>query len=141
MESLKENLKNAPLYKFDNTYAAKFSEEDLLGESTAANIACSHFLEGTVEASYNSELHHPDYDGAIERAVARFGAPRVQYVIANAVLRRMHDGRIDQKYKDWAKEIGVAEVHDGSYLVNRLFALNALHSCYIHCLAMNASRM
>lgn len=134
-----ENIKNIPVYKLDSASAAMYSEEDLFGRSLAANIECSRFLEDAVESSYLSELHHPDYDGAIDRAIEKFGATRVQYVIANAVLRRMHDGRIGQQYKDWAKDVCPAET--ASNANNRIFALSSLHSCYIHCLAMHAIEM
>lgn len=95
-----EDPKTIPVYKRNLADAVMPSEECLFKPSLAANIECAVFLEHAVESSYNSELHRPDYDDAIECAIERYGLPRVQYVVANAVLRRMHDGRIDQKYKN-----------------------------------------
>lgn len=134
-----EDPKTIPVYKRNLADAVMLSEECLFKPSLVANIECAVFLEDAVESSYNSELHRPDYDDAIECAIERYGLPRVQYVVANAVLRRMHDGRIDQKYKQWAQAVCCCEASSNTY--NRLFAMSALHSCYIHCLAMLVSRM
>jgi len=51
---------------------------------------------------------------AVKDVLEKFGAERVQFILANTIQHKNHDGRISQDNKAWAKTIPMPEDSDAS---------------------------
>lgn len=62
-----------------------------------------------------------DTEAAVKDVLEKFGTERVQFILANTIQHKNHDGRISQDNKAWAKTIPMLEDSDafrhGAYLV------------------------
>ena len=75
--------------------------------SYQANSACKEAIEQTISAHYAE--NRLDTEAAVKDVLEKFGAERVQFILANTIQHKNHDGRISQDNKAWAKTIPMPE--------------------------------
>lgn len=75
--------------------------------SYQANSACKEAIEQTISAHYAE--NRLDTEAAVKDVLEKFGTERVQFILANTIQRKNHDGRISQDNKAWAKTIPMPE--------------------------------
>ena len=80
--------------------------------SYQANSACKEAIEQAISAHYAE--NRLDTEAAIKDVLEKFGAERVQFILANTIQHKNHDGRISQDNKAWAKTIPMPEDSDAS---------------------------
>ena len=80
--------------------------------SYQANSACKEAIEQTISAHYAE--NRLDTEAAVKDVLEKFGAERVQFILANTIQHKNHDGRISQDNKAWAKTIPMPEDSDAS---------------------------
>ena len=71
--------------------------------SYQANSACKEAIEQTISAHYAE--NRLDTEAAVKDVLEKFGTERVQFILANTIQHKNHDGRISQDNKAWAKTI------------------------------------
>ena len=71
------------------------------------NSACKEAIEQTISAHYAE--NRLDTEAAVKDVLEKFGAERVQFILANTIQHKNHDGRISQDNKAWAKTIPMPE--------------------------------
>ena len=77
-----------------------------------SNSACKEAIEQTISAHYAE--NRLDTEAAVKDVLEKFGTERVQFILANTIQRKNHDGRISQNNKAWAKTIPMPEDSDAS---------------------------
>ena len=88
-----------PVYCQSASYATEHGQLDDYRASHKANIACKDAIENAINLHYqNNSLN---LKGAAT-VVEKFGADRVQYVLATTIKQMMGDGRISHENKSWA---------------------------------------
>ncbi len=75
--------------------------------SYQANSACKEAIEQTISAHYAE--NRLDTEAAVKDVLEKFGTERVQFILANTIQHKNHDGRISQDNKAWAKTIPMPE--------------------------------
>lgn len=71
------------------------------------NSACKEAIEQAISAHYAE--NRLDTEAAVKDVLEKFGAERVQFILANTIQHKNHDGRISQDNKAWAKTIPMPE--------------------------------
>ena len=107
-----EELRTAPLYPHSAAYASEHGEMAQYNRSYQANSACKEAIEQAISAHYAE--NRLDTEAAIKDVLEKFGAERVQFILANTIQHKNHDGRISQDNKAWAKTIPMPEDSDAS---------------------------
>lgn len=107
-----EELRTAPLYHHSAAYASEHGEMAQYNRSYQANSACKEAIEQTISAHYAE--NRLDTEVAVKDVLEKFGAERVQFILANTIQHKNHDGRISQDNKAWAKTIPMPEDSDAS---------------------------
>ena len=102
-----EELRTAPLYPHSAAYASEHGEMAQYNRSYQANSACKEAIEQTISAHYAE--NRLDTEAAVKDVLEKFGTERVQFILANTIQRKNHDGRISQDNKAWAKTIPMPE--------------------------------
>ena len=102
-----EELRTAPLYHHSAAYASEHGEMAQYNRSYQANSACKEAIEQTISAHYAE--NRLDTEAAVKDVLEKFGAERVQFILANTIQHKNHDGRISQDNKAWAKTIPMPE--------------------------------
>ena len=102
-----EKLKNTPLYPHSAAYASEHGEMAQYNLSYQANSACKEAIEQAISAHYTE--NRLDTEAAVKDVLEKFGTERVQFILANTIQRKNHDGRISQDNKAWAKTIPMPE--------------------------------
>ena len=102
-----EELRTAPLYPHSAAYASEHGEMAQYNRSYQANSACKEAIEQTISAHYAE--NRLDTEAAVKDVLEKFGMERVQFILANTIQRKNHDGRISQDNKAWAKTIPMPE--------------------------------
>ena len=114
-----EELRTAPLYPHSAAYASEHGEMAQYNRSYQANSACKEAIEQTISAHYAE--NRLDTEAAVKDVLEKFGTERVQFILANTIQHKNHDGRISQDNKAWAKTIPMLEdsgaSRHGAYLV------------------------
>ena len=98
-----EELRTAPLYPHSAAYASQHGEMAQYNRSYQANSACKEAIEQTISAHYAE--NRLDTEAAVKDVLEKFGAERVQFILANTIQHKNRDGRISQDNKVWAKTI------------------------------------
>ena len=80
--------------------------------SYQANSACKEAIEQAISAHYAE--NRLDTEAAVKDVLEKFGTERVQFILANTIQRKNHDGRISQDNKAWTKTIPMPEDSDAS---------------------------
>ena len=83
------------------------SEGNSYNRSYQANSACKEAIEQAISAHYAE--NRLDTEAAVKDVLEKFGAERVQFILANTIQHKNHDGRISQDNKAWAKTIPMPE--------------------------------
>ena len=102
-----EELRTAPLYPHSAAYAREHWEMAQYNLSYQVNSACKEAIEQTISAHYAE--NRLDTEAAVKDVLEKFGAERVQFILANTIQHKNHDGRISQDNKAWAKTIPMPE--------------------------------
>ena len=102
-----EELRTAPLYPHSAAYASQHGEMAQYNRSYQANSACKEAIEQTISAHYAE--NRLDTEAAVKDVLEKFGAERVQFILANTIQHKNRDGRISQDNKVWAKTIPMPE--------------------------------
>ena len=93
-----EELRTAPLYPHSAAYASEHGEMAQYNRSYQANSACKEAIEQTISAHYAE--NRLDTEAAVKDVLEKFGAERVQFILANTIQHKNHDGRISQDNKE-----------------------------------------
>lgn len=102
--SLNRETASLTVYPYSGDYAYDHGELDQYRESNKLNVACKEAIQAAISRHYNGE--HLDEE-AVHLVVARFGAARTSFVLANTVQEKDWDGRFSQSNKGWARPIPI----------------------------------
>ena len=67
------------------------------------SLACKEATRQAINAHYGD--NRLNTEAAVKEVLEQFGPERMQYILANTVLKKEHDGRISRDNKAWAKTI------------------------------------
>lgn len=98
------------VYLYSAAYAAEHGETDAYWHSDQANFSCKAAIEQAIGAHYGD--HRLNTETAVKEVMEKFGAERVQFILANTIRRMERDGRISRDNKAWAKIIPMPEDKD-----------------------------
>ena len=101
-----------PVYPHSAAYASEHGEMAQYNLSYQVNSACKEAIEQTISAHYAE--NRLDTEAAVKDVLEKFGTERVQFILANTIQHKNHDGRISQDNKAWAKTIPTPEDSDAS---------------------------
>ena len=107
-----------PVYREMANYAYEAGELDMYRASRDANMACKEAIEQAISDNFSN--NHLSTEVAVTSVFDQFSPERVQYVLANTIQHKDHDGRIHQSLKDWAKEIEVCPDDANSFIVDKV---------------------
>ena len=71
------------------------------------SLACKEATRQAINAHYGD--NRLNTEAAVKEVLEQFGPERMQYILANTVLKKEHDGRISRDNKAWAKTIPMPE--------------------------------
>ena len=112
------SMVDIPVYREYANYAYEAGEMDAYRASRDANMACRDAIEAAISANYgNNRLAS---ESAVESVLERFSPERVEYVLANSIQQKDHDGRIHHSLKDWAKEVNVCPDTAKEFIVDKV---------------------
>lgn len=107
-----------PIYHEMSHYAYKAGELDAYCASRDANMDCKYAIEQAISNNYGD--NRLSTDAAVTSVLEQFSPERVQYVLANTIQQKDHDGRISQKHKEWASGIEVCPENATSFIVDKV---------------------
>jgi len=112
------SMVDIPVYREYANYAYEAGEMDAYRASRDANMACRDAIEEAISANYgNNRLASKS---AVESVLEQFSPERVEYVLANSIQQKEHDGRIHHSLKEWAKDIQVCPDHAQYCIVDKV---------------------
>ena len=118
-DSESEKQWDCPVYRHYAAYAAEHGEADQYRASYQASMTCKEAIEQAINTHYGD--NRLDTEAAVRDVLEKFSPERVQYILANTVLKKDFDGRISRDNKAWAKTILMPEDEDtfrhSAYLV------------------------
>lgn len=82
--------------------------------SYQANEKCKEAIQEAISSHYDG--NRLCVDAAVKEVLGKFGAERVQYLLANTVQRKSWDGRISPESKAWAQTISIPNDNRNAYL-------------------------
>ena len=115
---VKPSFLEVPVYRETANYAYEAGELDMYRASRDANMACKEAIEHAISDNFSN--NHLSTEAAVTSVFDQFSPERVQYVLANTIQHKDHDGRIHQSLKDWAKEIEVCPDDANSFIVDKV---------------------
>ena len=93
-------VEHKPLYRWSFNEAVRLNETDQWRASWHENVACRDFIDQSIASNYGGHR----LGGNVARdAIAQFGYDRVNFVLANTIRLKDHDGRFSAENKEWAK--------------------------------------
>ena len=98
-----------PVYRYSGAYAIEHNQLDVYHQSFKLNIDCKDAIEQAIAAHYSNNSLGKDVAAEV---IDRFGAERVEYVLANTIRQMDRDGRISRENKAWAQSIPAQENKD-----------------------------
>ena len=107
MHRAKEEQRAAPVYPHSAAYASEHGEMAQYRASLQVSLACKEAIEQAINAHYGD--NRLNTEAAVKEVLEQFGPERMQYILANTVLKKEHDGRISRDNKAWAKTIPMPE--------------------------------
>ena len=107
MHKAKEEQRAAPIYPHSAAYASEHGEMAQYRASLQASLACKEATRQAISAHYGD--NRLNTEAAVKEVLEQFGPERMQYILANTVLKKEHDGRISRDNKAWAKTIPMPE--------------------------------
>ena len=87
------------IYPYPLEYAIKYNERDLWRESYQANCDCARTIEQAITENYDG--HQLSGDCA-KTVLGEYSIDRVNWVLANTIREKSHDGRFSRGNKEWA---------------------------------------
>ena len=114
----KPSYLDVPVYREMANYAYEAGELDAYRASRDANMACKEAIEAAISENFSN--NHLSTEAAVTSVFAQFSPERVQYVLANTIQHKDHDGRIHQSLKDWASEIEVCPEDANFFIVDKV---------------------
>ena len=115
---VKPSFLEVPVYRETANYAYEAGELDMYRASRDANMACKEAIEQAISDNFSN--NHLSTEAAVTSVFDQFSPERVQYVLANTIQHKDHDGRIHQSLKDWAKEIEICPDDANSFIVDKV---------------------
>ena len=109
---------DVPVYREMANYAYEAGELDIYRASRDANMACKEAIEAAISENFSN--NHLSTEAAVTSVFEQFSPERVQYVLANTIQHKDHDGRIHQSLKDWASEIDVCPEDANFFIVDKV---------------------
>ena len=107
MHRAKEEQRAAPVYPHSVAYASEHGEMAQYRASLQVSLACKEATRQAINAHYGD--NRLNTEAAVKEVLEQFGPERMQYILANTVLKKEHDGRISRDNKAWAKTIPMPE--------------------------------
>lgn len=89
------------LYKWSLNEAIRNNEKDLWRESYKENCDCARSIEKAIAKNHDGRHLNTDF---MDDILEQYGFNRVNFVLANTVKQKSHDGRFSQENKDWANQ-------------------------------------
>lgn len=89
-----------PLYRNSRSYAAAYGQIEQYLDSHAANTMCKKAIEDAISIHFDG--HQMGYK-AVTDVLDRYGADRMQYVLATTIHHKRWDGRFSDSNKEWAE--------------------------------------
>lgn len=108
-----EELNPLLVYLHSAAYAAEHGETDAYWLSDQANFSCKVAIEQAISAHYGD--NRLDASAAVREVLEKFGAERMNFILANTIQYKETDGRISRDNKAWAKTIPMPEDRDTSH--------------------------
>lgn len=90
-----------PLYMWSLDYAVQSNERDLWRESHRENCDCARAIERAIAEAHDYQNHH--LNDAAAPVIEQYGFDRVNFVLANTLQEKEHDGRFSAYNKAWAE--------------------------------------
>ena len=97
---------DAPLYLKTAGYAREHGELEQYRRSHELNEACREEMDKAISKNFDG-MHLKE--GFERELMERYGAERVQYILATTVRENLSDGRYSPENKGWAQNIAVSE--------------------------------
>lgn len=113
-------MEQQAVYRESWAYAAEAGEAKLYWKSHELNVACKEAIEQAFNSHYDYKTYHLD-SSFVPGLVNQFGADRVEWVLANTVQKKEHDGRFSHKNLEWAKTVPLPEDKSFSGSDNRVY--------------------
>ena len=96
------NQENPPVFYESEVYAREHDQIDAYRFSMQENRACKEGIERVIRENFDGM--HLDRN-LIQPVIARFGAERVAYVLANTLQLESWDGRYSRANLEWASDV------------------------------------
>ena len=109
-----ERSEEPPVYRHTADYAMEHGELQEYNLSYQANEKCKEAIQEAISSHYDG--NRLCVDAAVKEVLGKFGAERVQYLLANTVQRKSWDGRISPESKAWAQTISIPNDNRNAYL-------------------------
>ncbi len=109
-----ERNEEPPVYRHTADYAMEHGELQEYNLSYQANEKCKEAIQEAISSHYDG--NRLCVDAAVKEVLGKFGAERVQYLLANTVQRKIWDGRISPESKAWAQTISIPNDNRNAYL-------------------------
>ncbi|WMI82406.1 DUF3849 domain-containing protein [Anaerotignum sp. MB30-C6] len=93
------------VYPYSFQFAKENQELDLYKESHKANVECRNAIEEAIAQNFDGLRLGKN---TAEQIISEFGYDRVNFVLANSVQQKSHDGRFSCENKEWAKEFYIS---------------------------------
>lgn len=87
------------VYPYSFQFAKGNQELDLYKESHKANVDCKNAIEKAISENFDGLRLEKN---TAEQVISQFGYDRVNFVLANSVQEKSHDGRFSRENKEWA---------------------------------------
>lgn len=89
-----------PLYRWSRSDAVELCELADWRDSLRENRECARAIEQVIATHYHDNI----LDDCAKEIIDRFGFDRVNWVLANTLQEKNHDGRFSNENKQWAAE-------------------------------------
>jgi len=97
------------VYKQPVAYAREHGELEAYRQSNNLNKDCAKAIEQSIK-NHNYELYRYDMKSAVKDVAEKYGAERVNLVLASVIQDQSYDGRYSRANKEWAKTFEVADI-------------------------------
>lgn len=91
----------------ENLETAYLKSQELTALTT--NVACKTAIEEAIRKNYDGMRLEKGFE---DELIAKYGAERIRYVLANTVQQKAYDGRFSQKTKAWAAMTPIPQPDD-----------------------------
>ena len=91
---------NKPLCVFSRDYALEHNQRDIWKESYRENCNCARAIERAIAEHYKDNR----LGVCAPEIISRYGFDRVNWVLANTIQEKNHDGRFSKENKSWANK-------------------------------------